>query len=89
MTKTTLYRLFDHDGALLYVGITGNWPSRARSHASATRWWREVATTTLEEFPDRWAALTAEDAAIFTERPCHNKKPGPPRIPLDPLYYDA
>jgi hypothetical protein len=74
---TTLYRLFDQAGTLLYVGITEHWPARRRSHASAKYWWPEVARTTVEEHPDRDAALLAEARAIRTEQPRHNSGGAP------------
>lgn len=63
-----LYRLYGADDALLYVGISVHL-ARWAGHATDKPWWREVARATVEWFPDRSAALTAERAAIATERP--------------------
>lgn len=68
---TTLYRLWDRSGALLYVGITYEWESRRADH-STKAWWPEVFRIKLTEYPTRAAALEAEGVAIRTEDPVHN-----------------
>jgi len=67
-----LYRFFDADGALLYVGITANLGDRFRAHRAQQPWWPSVASRTVELHEDRWAAAAAEIHAIRTERPAHN-----------------
>lgn len=69
---TALYRMFDADGRLLYVGITIDIVSRFRSHRSLKPWWPDIQTIQLEHFPDRLAARAAELKAITTEFPCYN-----------------
>jgi hypothetical protein len=69
---TVLYRHYDADGGVLYVGITFDPSSRRRQHASDKPWWPLVARTTYEWHPTRLAALGAERAAIATERPTFN-----------------
>lgn len=69
---TTLYRLFDADDALLYVGIAGNPGRRFEQHAKAKLWWREVSRIEVEHFADRAEALAAERLAIRDERPLYN-----------------
>lgn len=69
----TLYRYYDREGRLLYVGITGSGSSRMAAHASTSRWWRYVRTARFEHFRTREAALLAETMAIQTERPKFNK----------------
>jgi hypothetical protein len=79
-----LYRLFDDEGHLLYVGITGDLGQRLGDH-SIKRWFPLVVRITLEWFPHRAAARLAEKRAIGTERPRYNKAgvrvPELPRIP--------
>jgi len=72
MTITTLYRFFDVDGGLLYVGIAGNPARRAHDHSKTKPWWTDVARSTMEHYTTREAAAAAEVAAIITERPLHN-----------------
>lgn len=67
----TLYRFFDSDRVLLYVGITND-PSRRWSQHSNKPWWTEVALVTLEQFSTRDAVLVAEKDAIRDEQPRYN-----------------
>lgn len=69
---TTLYRLFDPDGDLLYVGIAGNPGRRFEQHAATKAWWGSVDTIRLQHFPDRHQARTAELEAIALELPSQN-----------------
>lgn len=71
-TPTTLYRLHDDDGALLYVGIAGNPGRRFEQHRKEKPWWGDVASITLEHFKSREAASVAELEAIRSECPQHN-----------------
>ena len=68
---TTLYRFFDAEGVLLYVGISSIGAMRWVGHQSR-EWWIDVATVTTEHFPDRDLAAEAEIVAIRTEKPRHN-----------------
>ncbi|WP_069751626.1 GIY-YIG nuclease family protein [Streptomyces sp. EN16] len=82
--RTALYRLFDADQQLLYVGITKDPKKRWRTHAQWARssWWPSVTRKVVEWFPDREAADLAETAAINSEKPLHNlakrERPGGP-----------
>ncbi len=68
----TLYRFFDQDGLLLYVGITCNPGVRFNAHRLTKTWWGDVASITLEKFSTRAELVAAESAAIIAERPLHN-----------------
>ena len=70
--STALYRLFDAEERLLYVGISLGPATRFRAHASRD-WWLDVAKSTLEWWPDLETAKAAEKLAIETERPIHNR----------------
>lgn len=83
METTTLYRFFDRDGRLLYVGIAGNPGRRWTRHASGKLWWGDVNRAELAHFASREAALDAEREAIIAERPIHNvthARSGPPLV---------
>jgi predicted GIY-YIG superfamily endonuclease len=67
-----LYRFFDAEGALLYVGITNHLPQRLRDHDRNKPWFDNVANVRVEHFPDRKSVLDAEREAIRTEKPRHN-----------------
>lgn len=88
----TLYRFFDAEHRLLYVGITGKKAARWAGHRSKV-WWSEAVTVALEHFDDRPSALAAEAHAIRTERPVHNvvhnaRCNGPEDPGLDQLVYE-
>lgn len=71
--EAVLYRYFDHEGQLLYVGITGDLTTRTQSH-SRGRWWADVDhdRTQLDWHWSREQALRAESRAIRTENPTWN-----------------
>jgi hypothetical protein len=71
-----VYRCFDADGALLYIGCSGDPAARVRKHASRSEWFADCADITVQEYPHFWAARAAEDEAIYTERPLHNRNGG-------------
>jgi hypothetical protein len=69
---TTLYRFYDGNDRLLYVGISGNPARRHHEHSKEKPWWSEVARSTMEHFPTREQAAQAECIAIRSEMPVHN-----------------
>lgn len=69
---TALYRLFDAEGALLYIGIAVDPNTRWRVHAGEKTWWTEVASKTVEWFQNRLLAQAAEAEAIAIEAPRYN-----------------
>jgi hypothetical protein len=71
-----LYRMYDGNDALLYVGITARVEMRFGEHRKARPWWPSVATVRLEHFPDRNSVLDAEAAAIGAENPRFNVRRG-------------
>lgn len=70
--RTALYRLYDADDRLLYVGISVNPKQRFRAHAATKRWWGDVERATSEWFENRGLAFMAEIEAIHAENPLHN-----------------
>jgi excisionase family DNA binding protein len=69
---TCLYRHFDADGALLYVGVSLSAIARLCQHRAESGWFGRITTVTLQWFPNRSQALAAETAAIRSEHPLHN-----------------
>jgi predicted GIY-YIG superfamily endonuclease len=69
---TSLYRLHDAQGGLLYVGIAGNPGRRFQEHAGTKAWWGQVSWVHVEHYPTRTEAEAAEITAIRAERPKHN-----------------
>lgn len=68
----TLYRFFDADGELLYVGITCDPGSRFKQHRRGKSWWHEIARIELEQFSSRVELEQAEREAIPKENPKYN-----------------
>ncbi len=68
----SLYRFYDTNGRLLYIGITMDLGGRWGSHNRDKPWWRSVARATIEHHPNREAVLAAERAAIIAEKPAYN-----------------
>lgn len=76
MTKTRvceLYRHFDKEGQLLYVGISFRAVERLmKGHKNNAHWFDQVARIEIERFPSRSEALQAEKAAISKDQPKYN-----------------
>lgn len=70
--RTALYRLFDADDVLLYVGISKHFGRRWQEHESSQPWWHEVDHQTVHWYPTREAAAAAEVEAIKAENPKYN-----------------
>ncbi|MFF2571201.1 GIY-YIG nuclease family protein [Streptomyces sp. NPDC058084] len=83
---STVYRLYDAHGALLYIGVTRNPASRWKDHRKEMLWWPEVTDKHLTWYGTHEAAWAAEAHAIRTEGPRYNKSNWPdldmaPRLP--------
>lgn len=76
---TELYRHFDSDGRLLYVGVSLSTLRRLTQHRDKSAWFQSIQRVTVERFPSRAAAFEAERRAIATERPLHNVAGTAPR----------
>lgn len=70
----SLYRHFDADGKLLYVGVSLSSVKRLMEHRSSSHWFPDISTVTIEKFPSREEVLQAERRAILEENPIHNIK---------------
>lgn len=75
--RTCVYRAYDAEERLLYVGISMNLDGRLTKHRR-TAWWPLVAEITVQWFDGRELAKSAERAAILNENPLYNiTRPGP------------
>lgn len=72
MTTHVLYRMFDSEGVLLYVGISNGVTRRINQHIQTKAWFASVALTTFEHYATREDAILYEKVAIRTERPAYN-----------------
>ena len=79
-----LYRHFDEQGALLYVGISISTVRRLAQHKTKAAWFSSIAHIQVKRFPTRAAARQAEIKAIIRERPkynlAHSVTPSPPTM---------
>lgn len=71
--KTTVYRYYDSDGRLLYIGVTKNLIGRQEDHNQTRPWWPEVASASFIHFDTRQEALDHETAMIGIQWPKYNK----------------
>jgi len=72
MKAHVLYRMYNVDDELLYVGITNDPKARFRTHSKLKDWWSEVDHIRVETFGSRDALAAAEMRAIDVERPRYN-----------------
>jgi len=70
-----LYRWFDAEGELLYVGISSTLWNRTKQHSQTAEWFTEISFCTVEWFDSRFEVENAENRAIMNENPKHNKTP--------------
>ena len=73
-TPTSLYKYFDHDDVLLYVGITSRGVARNTEHNKSKSWWQYVVRQTVEHHRNRKSAEEREAALIKKFAPPFNKR---------------
>jgi hypothetical protein len=69
---TDLYRHFDSDGVLLYVGISLSAVLRLSQHKERAVWRDRIARVEVVSYPTRDEAKVAEAEAIKSEHPRYN-----------------
>jgi len=67
-----LYRHFDKDCNLLYVGASLNVVSRLIGHKQQSHWFEQIVRIEIEKFSTRKDSFIAERKAIKDEKPLHN-----------------
>jgi len=70
----SVYRHFDKNGQLLYVGLTKDLFKRQYSHALKADWRRDISYITIQHFESKQEAIDAEYIAIKEENPVWNNK---------------
>ena len=70
--RTALYRHFDAEGGLLYVGISASALARLAQHQQTASWCDLITRVTVEWHGSRQDAMQAERVAIRQEKPQHN-----------------
>lgn len=83
--KHSVYRAFDHDRSLLYVGCSIEPMRRMKDHDHTSTWYQQVRYIELEWFDNREEALAAEAKAILDEKPAFNRSGTSP----EPLEQEA
>lgn len=89
MSALILYRMFDVDGTLLYVGQSTNLGARLEGHQSVRPWMSDVATITLEHHATAADLTAAERHAVATEQPLYNVRLRSGAIPAARRRNDA
>src|SRR5438132_2180190 len=87
---TAVYRFFDADDALLYIGISIDPDERWKAHRYGTDrngWPKEAVRRTIEWRDSRPEALKAEEEAIKAERPLYNEKHNYDDADFDPASW--
>ena len=70
--NTQLYRHFDSENKLLYVGISLSTFARLSQHKDHSEWFKKIARVSIEHFETRQDAMAAEKKAIKNEDPMFN-----------------
>jgi len=87
--KCSLYRHFDAEGDLLYVGISIAALARLQQHKKS-RWVHKIETVKIELFETRELAVMAEAKAIEEENPAYNiQRAGLRKRPTKPKCFDS
>lgn len=68
----SVYKYFDANSLLLYVGMTGRGQQRQAEHNATKEWWKFVSHQEVEHFTRRADAETRERALIRLHRPPFN-----------------
>lgn len=67
-----LYKHYDSDGNLLYVGISFSIAQRISQHKKSSNWFADSGHITILKFASRSLAEEAEQKSIRNENPLHN-----------------
>ena len=74
---TSVYRFYDENDLLLYVGITSRRVTRQYEHNSSKDWWKFVKRQEVEHYPSRREAMSRERGLITRFRPPFNTQHNP------------
>lgn len=74
-----VYRAFDEDGRLLYVGCTIDFLIRLREHRKSSVWYPLVDHWTVEDYPNFYVGRAIELRAIRTEGALYTPVPSGPK----------
>lgn len=74
MRPHAVYKHFDANGQLLYIGVSLNHLARLAQHSDTSHWFNDIARIEVIACETRAAALAKERSLIRAERPKHNKQ---------------
>jgi excinuclease UvrABC nuclease subunit len=83
VVKYTVYRFYDANLVLLYVGYSQDPKGRFDAHMSSTEWSSEIKSVFIEMFDDQKSALLHEKNTIKELVPKYNKTYRFPREEID------
>lgn len=69
-----VYKHFDANGQLLYIGVSLNHFARLAQHSDTSHWFNDIARIEVIACATRADALAKERSLIRAERPKHNKQ---------------
>ena len=72
--KTGVYKMYDNDHNLLYVGMTASLLSRMSDHVKQKEWFTDVRNISFTWYPTRYQAEIAEKTSIRWDNPKYNKQ---------------
>ena len=72
--KHYVYRIFDHDGRLIYVGCSHDPETRMATHRHTMWWAPQIARIKIKVYPNKDAGHDAEREIIRAEKPRWNLK---------------
>jgi predicted GIY-YIG superfamily endonuclease len=75
-----VYRAYDRDDELLYVGVTDDLFSRMHQHKLSAAWWTQAERIVWEQYENRIEAERAERYSIMELLPQHNRRDNHRRI---------
>lgn len=75
-----VYRFYDMNGGLLYLGYSAQFHARLRSHQTTSPWWSEVHSSRLAIYDNAPQALAMEAEGIREEQPQHNRQYKPRHV---------
>lgn len=84
-----VYRHFDENGVLLYVGSSAHIKVRTQAHSNKSTWFGQVRTITIAPMSSYEEALKAETEAIKSESPRYNVMGRLIPMPKPPIKHDC
>lgn len=78
MSAHYVYRIYDEDGRLIYVGCTLNLFARLSAHTLNSWWAYQCSHVVAKVYPSKAAGRAVERAVIRTEKPRWNLNGRPP-----------